>query len=58
MLPVHILGHPADLDPILEVASKYSLPVIEDATEVGSVLATEGSNLGSLGQGRLFQLQR
>ena len=33
ILPVHILGHPADLDPILAVAAKYSLPVIEDATE-------------------------
>lgn len=33
ILPVHILGHPVDIDPILEVAGKYNLPVIEDATE-------------------------
>jgi perosamine synthetase len=33
ILPVHILGHPVDLDPILEVARKYNLAVIEDATE-------------------------
>ena len=33
ILPVHILGHPCDMDPILEVARKYSLAVIEDATE-------------------------
>ncbi len=33
IMPVHILGHPVDLDPILAVAEKYSLPVIEDATE-------------------------
>ena len=33
ILPVHILGHPVDLDPILEVANKYGLAVIEDATE-------------------------
>ena len=33
ILPVHILGHPADMDPIMEAAAKYSLPVIEDATE-------------------------
>jgi perosamine synthetase len=33
LLPVHILGHPADMDPILAVAEKYALPVIEDATE-------------------------
>lgn len=33
VLPVDILGHPVDIDPILEVARKYGLPVIEDATE-------------------------
>jgi perosamine synthetase len=33
ILPVHILGHPCDMDPILEIARKYELPVIEDATE-------------------------
>lgn len=33
VLPVHILGHPVDMGPILEVARKYELVVIEDATE-------------------------
>jgi perosamine synthetase len=33
ILPVHILGHPVDMDPIMAVAEKYSLPVVEDATE-------------------------
>jgi len=33
ILPVHILGHPVDMEPILEVARKYNLVVIEDATE-------------------------
>src|SRR4030067_3391859 len=33
LLPVHVLGHPVDLDPIVEVARKYNLVVIEDATE-------------------------
>lgn len=33
IMPVHILGHPVDLDPILQLAARYSLPVIEDATE-------------------------
>lgn len=33
LLPIHILGHPVDMDPILEVARKYDLVVIEDATE-------------------------
>ncbi|MDY6876669.1 MAG: LegC family aminotransferase [Chloroflexota bacterium] len=33
ILPVHILGHPCDMDPILEASRKYNLVVIEDATE-------------------------
>ncbi len=33
ILPVHILGHPCDVDPILEVARKYNLVVVEDAAE-------------------------
>ena len=33
VLPVHILGHPVDLDPILCLAEEYGLFVIQDATE-------------------------
>ena len=33
LLPVHILGHPVDLDPLTEIARKFGLAVIEDATE-------------------------
>lgn len=33
ILPVHLMGHPCDMDPILEMALKYSLVVVEDATE-------------------------
>jgi perosamine synthetase len=33
ILPVHILGHPVDMDPLLELARSYGLPVVEDATE-------------------------
>jgi perosamine synthetase len=33
IVPVHILGHPVDLDPILTVARRYGLSVVEDATE-------------------------
>ncbi len=49
ILPVHILGHPVDLDPILSVAAKYSLPVIEDATE-GLGARYRGKSLGGIGQ--------
>jgi len=53
ILPVHILGHPVDLDPILEVAAKYSLPVIEDATE-GLGARYRGKSLGSFGDAGCF----
>lgn len=33
ILPVHILGHPVDMAPLLELAQRYQLTVIEDATE-------------------------
>ncbi len=33
LMPVHILGHPADLDPLLALARKYNLPLVEDAAE-------------------------
>jgi perosamine synthetase len=33
ILPVHLYGHPCDLDPLLEVARRYSLVVVEDVAE-------------------------
>jgi perosamine synthetase len=49
ILPVHILGHPVDLDPILAAAKKYALPVIEDATE-GLGARYKGKSLGGIGE--------
>jgi perosamine synthetase len=48
IIPVHVLGHPVDLDPILAIAEKYGLKVIEDATE-GLGATYKGQSLGSLG---------
>jgi perosamine synthetase len=48
ILPVHILGHPVDMDPILELARQYDLTVIEDATEsLGAQY--KNKNVGQLG---------
>jgi perosamine synthetase len=33
VLPVHLLGHPCDMDPIVATARQYGLDIIEDATE-------------------------
>jgi len=48
ILPVHILGHPADMEPIVSVAREFSLRVIEDATEcLGAKY--RGHSAGSIG---------
>jgi perosamine synthetase len=48
ILPVHILGQTVDMDPILDLAARYSLPIIEDATEcLGATY--HGHPAGSMG---------
>ena len=34
IMPVHIYGHPVDMDPIMGLAEKHGLIIIEDAAEV------------------------
>ena len=34
IMPVHIYGHPVDMDPLLDLADKHGLAIIEDAAEV------------------------
>lgn len=38
IMVVHMYGHPTDMDPILNLAEKYNLKVIEDAAEVHGAL--------------------
>lgn len=33
IMPVHIYGHPVDMDPLMELADRHGLAVIEDAAE-------------------------
>lgn len=48
IMPVHIYGHPVDMDKVMEIADKYNLFVIEDATEaLGSMY--KGKMLGTIG---------
>ena len=48
IMPVHLYGQMADQDPIMEIANKYNLAVIEDAAQ--SITSTyKGRKAGSIG---------
>lgn len=50
---VHAFGQPADMDPILEIAARYNLAVIEDACEaIGAEY--KGRQAGTLGDAAVF----
>lgn len=53
IIPVHIYGHPVDMDPIMELADKYHLIVIEDAAEAHGA-EYKGRKVGSLGHAAAF----
>jgi perosamine synthetase len=48
IMPVHIYGHPVDMDPILNLAEKHGLIIIEDAAEAHGA-EYKGRKCGGLG---------
>jgi len=48
IMVVHLFGHPVDMDPILIIAKKYNLKIIEDCAEAHGV-EYKGRKVGSIG---------
>jgi dTDP-4-amino-4,6-dideoxygalactose transaminase len=67
LLPVHLYGHPVDLDPLLEIARRRGIPLVEDACQavgarykdrpvgalsgIGALSFYPTKNLGAFGDG-------
>ncbi len=67
LLPVHLYGHPVDLDPMLDLARRRGIPLVEDAcqaigarykerpvgalSDIGAFSFYPTKNLGALGDG-------
>jgi perosamine synthetase len=52
-MPVHTYGHPVDMDPLLEMAERHGLSIVEDAAEAHGA-EYKGRRAGSLGHAGCF----
>lgn len=55
IMVVHLYGHPVDMDPVMEIAKKHKLFVIEDAAEAHGA-KYKGKMVGSIGDIGCFSM--
>ncbi len=49
IIPVHLYGQSADMDPIMAIAKKHNLKVVEDGAQAISVQYKDGKSVGTIG---------
>jgi dTDP-4-amino-4,6-dideoxygalactose transaminase len=57
VIPVDIGGHPADMDPIVKIAHRHGIKVLEDAAQAHGAIY-KGRKTGSLGDAGSFSFQQ
>lgn len=56
IIPVHLFGHPCDIDEIMEIAKKRNIKVIEDCAQAPGAIY-KGKKVGTVGDCGIFSFQ-
>ena len=57
IMAIHLFGNPSDMDAILDIGKRYSIPVIEDCSQA-HLAVYKGKLVGTLGEIGCFSLQQ